>query len=70
MQEKMLHSKMDMIEECVANGTFNQKLLQGLIQKATAPFKHEHQDRYVTVTKGNDNATCASVLAMCALMME
>ena len=63
----MLNDEMDMIEKCVANGTFNRKLLQDLIQKATAPFKHEHQDGYVTITKGNDDATCASVLAMCAL---
>ena len=41
-------------------------LLEKLLVKATTPFEHRNEG-YVTITKGQDESTCALVLSMVAV---
>ena len=62
----MLSDKMDNIVESVRNGQFSRNLLEKLLVKATTPFEHRNEG-YVTITKGQHESTCASVLSMVAV---
>ena len=54
--QKMLNNKMNMIEKCVVDGKFSQKLLQDIVHKKMTVFK-----------QGIGETICASVLEICAL---
>ena len=62
----MLDDEMDNIVEFVQQGFFDQRCLEKLIKKATAPYKHVSTNGYCTVTTGN-NTKCASVLSLTAV---
>ena len=65
-RENMIEKEMNKILELVIDKTIQRQNFIELVQKATTPYKHVHEG-YVTITKGESESACASILSMSAV---